>query len=54
MTTKEFHLLNLIIYDGETKIYEGISEEVPKEISDKQIVIDKIVDKTLIVKLVDN
>ena len=54
MTTKEFHLLNLIIYDGDKVVYEGISEEVPKEISDRQIVIDKIDDKTLIVKLVDN
>ena len=54
MTTKEIHLLNLRVYDGEKVVYEGISEEVPKEISDKQIKIDKLVDKTLEVKIVNN
>ena len=54
MTTKEFHLLKLRVYDGDTIIYEGMSEDVPKEISDMQIEVDKLVDKTLVVKIVKN
>ena len=51
MTTKEFHLLKLRVYDGDTVIYEGMSEDVPEDISNKQIVVDQIVDKVLVVKI---
>ncbi len=54
MTTKEFHLLKLKVYDGDNVIFEGMSEDVPKEISDKQIEIDKLEEKTLVVKIVNN
>ena len=54
MTIKEFHLLNLRIYDGDNVIFEGMSEDVPKEISDMQIEVDRLVDKTLVVKIVKN
>ena len=51
MTTKEFHLLKLRVYDGEDIIFEGMSEDVPEDISNKQIVVDQIVDKVLVVKI---
>ena len=51
MTTKEFHLLKLRVYDGDNVIYEGMSEDVPEDISNKQIVVDQIVDKVLVVKI---
>ena len=54
MTTKEFHLLKLKVYDGDNVIYEGMSEDVPKEISEMQIEVDKLVEKTLIVRIVKN
>lgn len=54
MTTKEFHLLNLRIYDGDNIIFEGMSEDVPEEIRERQIEVDKLVDKTLVVKIVQN
>jgi hypothetical protein len=51
LTTKEFHLLKLRVYDGDNVIYEGMSEDVPEDISNKQIVVDQIVDKVLVVKI---
>ena len=51
MTTKEFHLLKLREYDEDKVIYEGMSEDVPEDISNKQIVVDQIVDKVLVVKI---
>ncbi len=54
MTTKEFHLLKLRVYDGDTIIYEGMSEDVPKEISEKQIKVEKLEDKVLVVKIAQN
>ena len=51
MTAKEFHLLKLRVYDGEDIIFEGMSEDVPDDISSKQIVVDKIEDKVLIVRI---
>ena len=51
MTTKEFHLLKLRVYDGDKVIYEGMSEDVPEDISNQQIEVDQIIDKVLVVKI---
>lgn len=54
MTTKEFHLLKIKVLDGDKTIYEGMSEDVPENISNRQIKIDKMQDKVLIVSTIDN
>jgi len=52
MTIKEFNLLNIEVYDGESVIYTGMSENTPEELKDRQIKIEKMDGKVLKVKLV--
>ena len=52
MTTKEFHLLKIRIFEDENIVFEGMSEDVPENLSSRQIAIEKLVDKTLEVKLI--
>ena len=52
MTIKEFNLLQIEVYDGEKIIYSGISNDVPEELKERQIKIDKMDGKILKIKLV--
>lgn len=52
MTIKEFNLLQIVVYDGENIIYEGMCEEAPEELKEKQIKIDGIDGKIIKVKLI--
>lgn len=51
MTIKDFNLLEVDIYDGEKKIYNGMSEQVPNDLINKQIQVKGIDGKKLILKL---
>ena len=51
MTIKEFHLLDIIVYENGKEIYKGKSEEAPEELKSKEIKIDGLDDKTLLVSL---
>ncbi len=52
MTIKEFHLLDIIIYENGKEIYHGKSEDAPEELKGKQIKIEKIQDKSLEVSVI--
>lgn len=52
MTIREFNLLIIDVYDGEKLVYSGKCEEAPEDLKNKQIIIDKIEGKKLIIKLV--
>ena len=38
MTIKEFRLLHIAVFDGDKELYNGMSEDAPQELLDKQIV----------------
>lgn len=52
MTIKEFRLLHISVFDGDNEVYNGMSEDVPQELLDKQIKIVGMEDKILKVKIV--
>lgn len=52
MTIKEFNLLQIEVYDGENIIYNGMCNEAPEELKEKQIKIEGMEGKILKVKLV--
>ena len=52
MTIKEFNLLQIEVYDGENIIYDGMCNEAPEELKEKQIKIEGMEGKILKVKLV--
>ncbi len=52
MTIKEFRLLHISVYDGENEVYNGMCEDAPKDLQDKQIKIEKMEDKILKVKII--
>ena len=47
MTIKEFRLLHISVLDGENEVYNGMSEDAPQELLDKQIKIEGMEDKIL-------
>ncbi len=54
MTVKDFNLLELDLYENENLVYSGMSEDVPEEYKDRQIKIDGIDGKKLIIKINEN
>ena len=52
MTIKEFKLLHISVFNGDKEVYNGMSEDVPQEILDKQIKIEGMEDKVLKVKII--
>ena len=53
MTIKEFNLLELEVYQNDELIYQGISENVPEDLKEKQIKIEKLDGKKIIVKILN-
>ncbi len=52
MTIKEFNLLKISVFDGENEIYNGMCEDAPDDLKQKQIKIIGNEGKTIKVKLV--
>ena len=52
MTIKEFKLLHISVLDGDKEVYNGMSEDTPQELLDKQIKIEGMEDKVLRVKII--
>ena len=52
MTIREFNLLEIIVYDGESEIYRGMCENAPEELLDRKIKVEGIEGKTLKIKLI--
>ena len=52
MKIKEFNLLEIDVYDNDKLLYSGKCEEAPEELKQREIKIDKIQGKKLIIKLV--
>ncbi len=52
MTVKDFNLLEIDMFQGDELIYNGMCEDVPEELKDKQIRIKDIDNKKLIVELI--
>ena len=52
MTIKEFRLLHISVLDGENEVYNGMSEDAPQELLNKQIKIEGMEDKILKVKII--
>lgn len=52
MTIKEFNLLEIDVYDGDKIIFNGMCEDAPEDLKQKQIKILKNENKKLVVKLV--
>ena len=52
MTIKEFRLLHIAVWNGENEVYNGMSEDTPQELLDKQIKIEGMEDKVLKVKII--
>lgn len=52
MTIKDFNLLEIDVFDGENLIYNGMCENAPEELKNRQVQIQKIDAKKLIIKLV--
>ncbi len=53
MTIKEFNLLELEVYQNDELIYQGMSENVPEDLKEKQIKIEKLDGKKIIVKILN-
>lgn len=51
MKIADLNLIKVDIYDGEQIVYSGMCDEVPEEIKQRNIKIDKIDGKKLIIKL---
>ena len=54
MTIKEFKLLHISVKDGDKEVFNGMSEDAPEDLLDKQIKIQGMEDKIMTVKIVDN
>ena len=54
MTIKDFNLLEIDVYDGDKLIYNGMCEDAPEELKDKQVRVRKIDNKTLIIDLIED
>lgn len=52
MTIKEFRLLHISVFDGNNEVFNGMCEDAPKELLDKQIKIEGMEDKVIKVKIV--
>lgn len=52
MKITEFNLLEIDVYDKDKLLYSGKCEEAPEELKQKEIAIDNIQGKKLIIKLV--
>lgn len=52
MTIKEFNLLKIRVFDGDNIVYEGMCEDAPEELKDKQIKIAGIDGKIVKIKLI--
>ena len=42
MTIKDFNLLEIDVFDGENLIYNGMCENAPEELKNRQVQIQKI------------
>ena len=51
MKITDLNLLEVDIFDGDQIVYSGMCDEVPEEIKQRNIKIDKIDGKKLIIKL---
>lgn len=52
MTIKEFHLLDIIVYENGKEIYKGKCEEATEDLRSKQIKIEGVQDKSLKVSII--
>ena len=52
MTIKEFHLLDIVVYDDGKEIFKGKCEDAPEDLKSKQIKIDGVDDKELKVSII--
>ena len=50
--TSLFKLLHISVLDGDKEVYNGMSEDTPQELLDKQIKIEGMEDKVLKVKII--
>lgn len=54
MTIREFNLLEIDVYNGDNLIFNGMCENAPDDLKQKQIKILRNENKKLIVKLIEN
>ncbi len=52
MTIKEFNLLKIRVFDGDNIVYEGMCEDAPEDLKNRQIKIDGIDGKIIKIKLI--
>lgn len=52
MTIREFNLLKISVWDGDKEVYNGICEDVPEELKQRQIKIIGNEGKIIKIKLV--
>ena len=52
MKITEFNLLEIDVYDGDKLVYNGMCEDAPDELKNKEIRIEKMQGKKLIIKIV--
>lgn len=52
MTIKEFNLLKIRVFDSENIVYEGMCEDAPEDLKNRQIKIDGIDGKIIKIKLI--
>ncbi len=52
MTIKEFNLLKIRVFDGDNIVYEGMCEDAPEDLKNRQIKIDEIDGKIIKIKLI--
>ena len=52
MTIKEFNLLKIRVFDGDNIFYEGMCEDAPEDLKNRQIKIDGIDGKIIKIKLI--
>lgn len=51
MRISDFNLLEIDVYEGDKLIYNGMSEDAPKELKQAHITIERIDGKKVITKL---
>lgn len=52
MTIKEFKLLHISVWENDKELYNGMSEDAPQELLEKQIQIEGMEDKIMKVKII--
>lgn len=53
MTIKDFNLLEIDVYENDKLIYNGMCENAPEELKQRQIKIDGNDGKKLIIKIIE-